>query len=87
MIAVGLYAQAQEFLAVHRQTRERPFWADAAELPNLRMDRWRAWVVRPNATPRRSASPDATGDVRIMTPTARIVRVKPGPVHWRPRAN
>ena len=44
MIAIGLYAQAKEFLAVHRHAVERPYRLDPGALPPIRPDLWAAWA-------------------------------------------
>jgi len=49
LIVIGLYAQAKEFLAVHRDAVERPYRSDAGALPPIRLGRWGAWMASADA--------------------------------------
>ncbi len=46
MIALGLYAQAKELLAVHRNALEPPYRADAEAVPPIQVNLWTAWAGR-----------------------------------------
>jgi hypothetical protein len=46
LIALGLYAQAKEFLAVHRKALEPPYRADVDAIAPIQVDLWTAWAGR-----------------------------------------
>jgi hypothetical protein len=87
MIAIGLIAQSNEFLAVHRHGVEPPFRADTGLLPELRMGAWKAWARQARADRRASPSAGALETRLELLPdissVPRVERVRPGRVRWR----
>jgi len=78
LIALGLYAQANEFLAVYRHDVEPLYRADTTAVPPLRMDLWTAWEAQARgadvAVPRRSLAGQAKLDGPLVP---RVSRVRP----------
>jgi hypothetical protein len=71
LIAIGLYAQAKEFLAVHRNAVERPYRSDTDALDPIRLDRWTAWAWRAHE----NAEATATKSSVLLSPIKPRVRL------------
>lgn len=83
MIALGLYAQAKEFLAVHGQEVEPPYRAGSGAFPAPRMDAVSAGAGHARGVLWASASPVAP-EIVVDSPSAiRVSRVRPDAVRWR----
>ncbi len=79
MIALGLYAQAREYLAVHRVAVEPSHRADRTAVSALRMDRWHVWAGHERGTGMATSAdsmPEVILDTSFVTPASRVVPVR-----------
>lgn len=81
LIAIGLYAQAKEFLAVHRNAVERPYRSDTDALAPIRLDRWTAWAWRAHE----DAEATATKSPVLLSPVKHRVSLGHLGPSWRSR--
>jgi hypothetical protein len=80
VIAIGLYAQTKEILAVH--TAELSFRPDTGTQPTPRLDAWNAWASERGVEGATATS--VAVEVVLDTPAVtRVMRVRPDSVRWR----